>query len=89
MGAAVAWDGGGEATVTALADDRIELASSRPFPPGSRPEGALASGARVRIKVHGSRRTGETFEVRGRLIDATRDLRAAIAETLSTRPENP
>lgn len=83
----VSWDGGGEATITHLEEDRVELASTRAFPPGSRPEGALASGSRIRLKTLGSRREGEVFCVRARLLDATRALRDEIARSLSITAE--
>jgi hypothetical protein len=76
------WSKGGEADVTALDEDRISVLSTTPSAPGSRPEGTLASGARVRIKVARCRRTEAGFLIEGRLIDATRDTRAEIARLL-------
>lgn len=87
MSARVIWDGGGEATVATLDDDRVLLISTRAFPPGSRPEGSLASGARIRLKTLGSQREGDTFNVRARLLDATRALRDEIARSLSITAE--
>lgn len=83
----VAWDGGGEATITKLDDDRVVLSSTRSFPPGSRPSGSLASGSRIRLKTLGSQREGDTFNVRARLLDATRALRDEISRSLSITAE--
>lgn len=87
MSARIAWDGGGEATIATLDDDRVLLVSTRSFPPGSRPSGALPSGSRIRLKTLGSQREGDTFNVRARLLDATRALRDEIARSLSITAE--
>lgn len=79
MSAHITWDKGGEARVLACSDDAIDLASTRASPPGSRPEGVLASGERVKIKVHRCVRDGEIYKLQGRLIDATRALRDHLA----------
>ena len=78
----VRWSTGGEAQVTALDGDRISVLSTTPSAPGSRPQGALASGAALRMKVARCRRQeGEEarFLIEGRLLDATRETRAEIA----------
>jgi hypothetical protein len=65
--------------VTVLDGDRNSVLSTIPSAPGSRPEGALTEGgASVRIKVARCRREGERFLIEGRLIDVTRETRAAI-----------
>ena len=43
MSARVAWTGGGEATIESLDEKAIVLRSTVPWPPGSRPDGALAA----------------------------------------------
>lgn len=83
----VSWDGGGEATIASLDGERVLLVSTRPFPPGSRPSGTLPSGSSVRFKTLGSQREGDTFNVRARLLDATRALRDEIARSLSITAE--
>jgi hypothetical protein len=83
MGARVTWSAGGEAELVAIEGDRTTFSSSRAWPPGSRPEGALPGGERVWVKVHGSHRTDDgRFRVVGRLLDATRELRASLAASL-------
>jgi hypothetical protein len=80
----VTWTKGGEARVAALGNDSILLRSTAPFPPGSRIEGRLEGEplATLRVKVHASRLQPEgDFAIEGRLLDATRDLRARL-ETL-------
>ena len=87
MGARVTWTQGGDAELVAQDGDRTTWSSSRAWPPGSRPEGALADGARVWIKVHGSQRTSDgRFRVVGRLLDATRELRDALAASVAGDP---
>ena len=84
MGARIAWNAGGDAELESLDDDRTTWSSSRPWPPGSRPEGRTAEGARVWVKVHGSKRTEDgRFRVVGRLLDFTREVRAALAASLA------
>jgi hypothetical protein len=90
----VRWDRGGEASVVEadgmhLGKDALTLRSSVPAPPGSRLEGALAGEPpeRIKIKVHSSRRQEDgAFLVAGRLIDATRELRARVAELAPGSP---
>jgi hypothetical protein len=77
----VRWAKGGEARVTSIAADAIVLRSTVPSPPGSRIEGRLEGEppAAVRVKVHGSKRQPEgDFVIEGRLLDATREVRARL-----------
>jgi hypothetical protein len=78
----VRWAKGGEARVESLSVDAIVLRSTVPSPPGSRIEGTLegAPPATVRVKIHGSKRQPEgDFLLEGRLLDATREVRARLA----------
>jgi hypothetical protein len=75
----VRWSTGGEAEVTALDGDRISVLSTIASAPGSRPQGTVASGAALRLKVARCRRQGERFLIDGRLLDATRETRAELA----------
>jgi hypothetical protein len=80
------WAKGGEARVVAIAADAIVLRSTAPSPPGSRIEGRLEGEppAAVRIKVHASKRQPEgDFVLQGRLLDATREVRARLAAAAS------
>jgi len=79
----VGWQKGGEAEVTALDGERITVLSTTPSAPGSRPEGALASGTPVRLKVARCRREGDRFVIEGRLLDATRETRAELLRLLA------
>lgn len=78
------WDKGGTATVIAIAKDAVKLRSTIPSPPGSRVDGTLraidgGAGAKVRFKIHGSKRQPEgDFVLEGRAIDMTREVRDAI-----------
>lgn len=76
MAVRISWNGGGSASVETVEGDHIELVSSRPFAPGSRPEGTLEGAAdRVWLKVHGARRQEDgTFHVRGRLLNMRREV---------------
>ncbi len=77
---------GGQGRVLALSGDRITLRSTIPSAPGSRLEGALASGSAVRVKVASCKKHEEGFTIEGRLIDATRAVRAEIDALLEPRP---
>ena len=82
----VRWAKGGEARVATIAVDAIVLRSTVPSPPGSRIEGALEGEppATVRVKVHASKRQPEgDFLIEGRLLDATREVRARLATAAS------
>ncbi|MCC6552364.1 MAG: hypothetical protein IT372_04995 [Polyangiaceae bacterium] len=84
----VRWAKGGEAEVTALAGDRLRVRSTISSAPGSPLEGSLvASGKLVRLKVARCRREGDAFEIEGRLIDATRELRAEVAGLVASGAE--
>jgi len=76
----LAWDRGGTADFASVDGDRVHLLSTHSGAPGSRIEGALAAGMRVRVKVHGCKRqaASELFAIEGRLIDASRALREEL-----------
>lgn len=76
------WAKGGHAEVVSVADDAIVLRSTTSAPPGARLEARLASEppSPVKIKSHGTRREEDgSFTLKGRLIDATRELRERLA----------
>lgn len=80
MSAAVqhlSWAKGGHAEVVRVESDAIVLRSTTPAPPGARLEAVLANrGTPVKVKSHGSHKEADgTFTLKGRLIDATRELR--------------
>jgi hypothetical protein len=94
----VAWVKGGTAAFVTVADDVVTLRSSIPSPPGSRlegvllaqggagPEAAEAAATKVSVKVHGSKlELDGTFTLRGRLLEATRPLRARVAGLVAPR----
>lgn len=76
----LAWAKGGHAEVVSVEADAIVVRSTTPAPPGARLEATLREGGgSVKIKSHGSKREEDgTFTLRGRLVDATRELRAAL-----------
>ena len=81
----VRWARGGEARVSAITADAIVLRSTVPSPPGSRIEGRLEGEppATVRVKIHASKRQPEgDFVLEGRLLDATREVRARLEATV-------
>lgn len=76
------WLKGGTADVVALADDAIVLKSSTSAPPGARLEAKFGDRS-VKVKSHGSHKEEDgTFTLKGRLIDANRELRDALAALL-------
>lgn len=81
-GTRITWDDGGEAALGAVdALHMTALASTRAFPPGAPVRGVLHAEAPVRfeLKVAGSKREGDGYVVRGRLVNATTAVRAAFA----------
>jgi hypothetical protein len=79
----VHWSKGGTAELIACSDDALTVLSSISSPPGSRLEGTLRSGPyshALRIKVHQCKKRQELggFVLQGRIIDATKELRALL-----------
>jgi hypothetical protein len=75
------WKTGGEADLVLLDGDKVELLSTAPFAPGSRPEGTLTAPpcAVFWMKVHRSKKEPDgRFHVWGRLLNMTRDVRAVL-----------
>lgn len=72
--------------MTGLSGERISVVSTTPHAPGSRPDGALESGAVLRLKVARCRREEQGFVVEGRLLDATREARAELQRLASEPP---
>jgi hypothetical protein len=100
---AVKWTGGGEARVVVLHDDLVTLLTTKPFAPGSRPEGLNGTGATIRVKTARCRRRredehadlplevqpdGVVYLLEGRLLDASRELRNTLSRALSPPSEN-
>jgi hypothetical protein len=84
-GAPLTWERGGDGALVHLDGERARVRSSIASAPGSRLEGTLESGPRLRIKVHRCRRLDEpgvVYELEGRLIDLTREARAAMVALL-------
>lgn len=77
------WSKGGTADVVELRDDAIVLRSSTSAPPGARLEARFGERL-VKVKSHGSHREADgSFTLKGRLIDANRELRDALAALLT------
>lgn len=86
MGARLTWESGEAGSIEKIEGEVVVVRSGKPSAPGSRPMGALESGAAIRVKVHRCRREdgadGLTFTIDGRLIDATKGTRAEIERIL-------
>lgn len=87
--AKLTWNGGGEGRVLSMDGEAVVLHTTRPFAPGSRPEGTLESGSAIRVKTHRCRREPPdrepaTYQLEGRLISATRALREELGALLAT-----
>jgi hypothetical protein len=87
------WTKGGKAELTTIDGDRVRLRSTMPSAPGARIDGAmLVTGTTVRVKVARCRRglaeeAGEhVYEIEGRLIDATREVRVELARLVGGAP---
>jgi len=77
----LAWAKGGHADVVRVDGDAIVLRSMTPAPPGARLEATLTDEPRalVKVKSHGTHREQDgSFTLKGRLIDATRELRERL-----------
>lgn len=78
----LAWTKGGTADIVAIDDDAIEVRSTTPAPPGARLEARTEAEpvVAVKMKSHGSRKEADgTFLIKGRLLDANRELRDRLA----------
>lgn len=80
----LAWAGprGGGADFVSVEGEAVVVRSSVPAPPGARLEGTLTGDPPigVRIKSHGSRKEEDgAFTIKGRLLDATREVRERVA----------
>ncbi len=81
MSVVIRWATGGEARILSIDADTITLQSTVPSPPGSRLDGSLAEdpAARLRVKVHSSRRQAEgEFVIEGRPLDLPRATRERL-----------
>lgn len=77
------WAKGGTADVISIADDAIVLKSSTSAPPGARLEAKFGDRT-VKVKSHGSHKEEDgSFTLKGRLIDANRELRDALAAVVT------
>ena len=76
------WAKGGAAAFLTVKDDAVTLRSSIPSPPGSRLDATFAADppTSIKIKIHTSKLEPDgTFTLKGRVLEATRALRARIA----------
>ena len=79
----LSWTRGGTGRVVRLVGEMVAVRSSIPSPPGSRIEGKLVSGEAIRVKIHASKKQDDgSFQLEGRLIDLSRDLRLKLEEAL-------
>ncbi len=79
----IVWAKGGHAEVVSVISDAVVLRSTTSAPPGARLEAKLAADPKtpVKIKSHGTHKEADgSFTLKGRLIDATRELRDRLAE---------
>ena len=84
----IAWQKGGEADVVSVEGEALVVRSTVPAPPGARLDGKLTAEpeAAVRMKSHGSKKEEDgSFTIKGRLLDATRELRERIASLAGPR----
>jgi hypothetical protein len=79
---------GGDACVLGLDRDRVDLEASSPSAPGTRLRGRLDDGRELRLKVLRCLRRGNEFAIEARLIDASRELRRAVAALLASAQQS-
>ena len=73
---------GGSARFRKITETTVSLVSTVPSPPGSRIDATFADAPDVafRLKIHGSKKRDDgLFDLEGRPIDVTRDVRARAA----------
>ena len=76
------WVKGGTADLMSLEGEAIVLRSTTSAPPGARLEAKLGDKP-VKIKSYGTHKEADgTFTLKGRLVDANRELRDALAALL-------
>jgi hypothetical protein len=77
----ILWAKGGAATIVRGEGENVTLRSTIPSPPGSRLDATFVDEPKttLRVKVHGSKREDDgSFTIKGRLIDATREIRDRV-----------
>ncbi len=83
----ITWDEGGTADVLRAKDIDVTVRSTVPFPPGKPARGALAATSSLpfTLKVARSQRVAEgVWDVRGRLLTATTEVRRAFESAART-----
>ena len=83
MNDAILWEPDGSGTVSAADALHVTVRSTRPFPPGAPAKGTLAGAHAFTLKVAGSRKDGDAFIVRGKLVSATVAVREAFAKAVA------
>jgi hypothetical protein len=84
------WSKGGTALVLTVSNDTVSLKSTIPSPPGSRLEATLLADPPValKIKIFGSKLEADgSFTLKGRVLEATRALRARLATLVAPSNE--
>ena len=79
-------DGGHVAALTAVDVLKVQLRSPIAAAPGTPLKGMLQDGRSIRVKVHRCVRNGEEFDIAGKLIDATRELREQLNAAFASGP---
>lgn len=75
----IAWAKGGSASVTRFAEPLVVVRSTIAAAPGTPLEGVFAAASeRIVVKVKSCKRDGDGFVIEGRLVNLTRELRAAL-----------
>ncbi|MDF2691652.1 MAG: hypothetical protein K0S65_35 [Labilithrix sp.] len=85
------WVKGGHAEVVSVESDAIVLRSTTSAPPGARLEAKLtdAPGSPVKVKSHGTHKEADgSFTLKGRLIDATRELRDRLTSLAAGKSQS-
>lgn len=73
---------GHEAALTAVEELRVQLRSPIAAAPGTPLKAKLDDGRTVRVKVHRCVRKDDAFNISGKLIDATRELREFLNSSI-------
>ncbi len=86
MGARITWQGDIPGELLEVEALHVTLRAGRAYPPGATALGVLhgAGDTPFQVKVSGSRREGEGFVVKGRLVNATVAVREAFHAATTT-----
>ena len=74
-----------EAALVSIEGEQVVIHSSLASAPGSRPTVILPNGTRLRAKIHRCRRIDDEFQLNGRMLDMSRQVRERLVADIAER----